>query len=220
MNQGFIAGATNPCGVAVDGGHIYWPNSINGTIGRANLDGTGVNQGFVGGASRPCGVAIDADPISGGQDAGGGAVITNTPPPATTRPPVDTAALVPTLGKIKLTRRDRRLVAAFRSPAPDRPDRRVPDDVEAGDGKTGPAGQGPRCGHARLEAGEPSPWTAVEPLDPPRTQRSRLHQTRHARDQDPDHEHRRSRQLGRAVGGAAAEDPPTASRRRIAVSDT
>ena len=30
-----------------------------GTIGRANLDGTGVNQGFIGAGTDPCGVAVD-----------------------------------------------------------------------------------------------------------------------------------------------------------------
>jgi virginiamycin B lyase len=46
--------------VAVDAGHVYWANVVAGTIGRANLDGTGANQSFIGGASRPRGVAVDA----------------------------------------------------------------------------------------------------------------------------------------------------------------
>jgi hypothetical protein len=46
--------------VAVDGAHLYWANAGDGTIGRANLDGTGVNQSFIGGATGPCGVAVDA----------------------------------------------------------------------------------------------------------------------------------------------------------------
>src|SRR3954447_14063359 len=37
---------------------VYWTN-FNGTIGRANLDGTGVDQSFITGASRPTGVAVD-----------------------------------------------------------------------------------------------------------------------------------------------------------------
>ena len=40
--------------------HLLGEQHADGTIGRANLDGTGVNQSFVSGASRPCGVAIDA----------------------------------------------------------------------------------------------------------------------------------------------------------------
>jgi hypothetical protein len=48
--------------VAVDAGHVYWTHSvpIMSTIGRANLDGTGVNQSFVTGASFPIGVAVNA----------------------------------------------------------------------------------------------------------------------------------------------------------------
>ncbi len=49
----------DPCGVAVDGGHVYWASQTGTTIGRANLDGTGVDQSFIGGANRPCGVAVD-----------------------------------------------------------------------------------------------------------------------------------------------------------------
>src|SRR5215218_9058354 len=46
VNQRFITGALAPQGVAVDGTHIYWANA-DGTIGRANLDGTGVDQSFI-----------------------------------------------------------------------------------------------------------------------------------------------------------------------------
>ena len=34
---------------AVDGQHIYWSNSVAGTIGRANLDGSGVDSSFISG---------------------------------------------------------------------------------------------------------------------------------------------------------------------------
>jgi virginiamycin B lyase len=61
VDQSFITGASNPCGVAVDAAHLYWGNNaLTGTIGRSSLDGTGVNQGFITGGSNPCGVAIDA----------------------------------------------------------------------------------------------------------------------------------------------------------------
>src|SRR5215218_5605105 len=113
VNQSFIGAATGACGVAVDAAHVYWSNGGAGTIGRADLDGTGVNQSFIGGATMPCGVAVDADPIGGveepgggvGESGGGGGAITNPPPP------VDTVAQVPTLGNIKVARRQRRLVA-------------------------------------------------------------------------------------------------------------
>ena len=37
---------------------IYWTND-NGTIGRANIDGTNPNQAFVTGLADPFGVAVD-----------------------------------------------------------------------------------------------------------------------------------------------------------------
>ena len=39
--------------------HVYWANNVPGTIGRANLDGTGINQSFIAGADDPRGLAID-----------------------------------------------------------------------------------------------------------------------------------------------------------------
>lgn len=66
VNQSFITGAHGPCGVAVDGKHIYWGNQATDTIGRAALDGTGVDQNFITGItgfSRPCSVAVDSGHI-------------------------------------------------------------------------------------------------------------------------------------------------------------
>jgi hypothetical protein len=40
---------------------VYWTNSGGDTIGRANLDGTGVNQSWITGANTPYGVAVDAN---------------------------------------------------------------------------------------------------------------------------------------------------------------
>jgi hypothetical protein len=37
---------SSPFGLAVNSAHIYWANATN-TIGRANLNGTGVNQDFI-----------------------------------------------------------------------------------------------------------------------------------------------------------------------------
>jgi hypothetical protein len=39
---------------------VYWANFGTGTIGRADLDGSGANQAFITGASSPLGVAVDA----------------------------------------------------------------------------------------------------------------------------------------------------------------
>lgn len=72
--QRFITGAKGPSGMAVDGSYIYWSNGgPNGcapsgtcdgsTIGRANLDGTGVNQSFITGASHPAKLAVDSNYI-------------------------------------------------------------------------------------------------------------------------------------------------------------
>jgi virginiamycin B lyase len=66
VNHSFITGASGPCGVAVNGTHIYWANNAagtgipnNGTIARANLDGTAVNQSLVSAPDNPCGIALD-----------------------------------------------------------------------------------------------------------------------------------------------------------------
>ena len=49
--------------------HVYWANNADTTIGRANLDGTGVNQSFIGGATSPCGVAVDGAHVYWGNSA-------------------------------------------------------------------------------------------------------------------------------------------------------
>ncbi len=43
--------------------YIYWTDSFNGTIGRANLDGTGANQSFISGLSFVSGLAVDGSYI-------------------------------------------------------------------------------------------------------------------------------------------------------------
>ena len=47
MSNAVIVGGNRPCGVATDGTHIYWANEGGSTIGRANLDGSGVQQDFI-----------------------------------------------------------------------------------------------------------------------------------------------------------------------------
>ena len=45
--------------MAVVGNYVYWTNSYDVTIGRANLDGTGVNQSLISGTDTPFGIASD-----------------------------------------------------------------------------------------------------------------------------------------------------------------
>ena len=57
-----ISTGGGPCGIAVAGKYIYWMNTEEGatpvTIGRANLDGTGVNKRFITGVTPGCGIAV------------------------------------------------------------------------------------------------------------------------------------------------------------------
>jgi hypothetical protein len=57
----FITGLDRPGSVAVDGAHVFWDEeSIEpGTIGEANLDGSGVNR-VVTGLASPGGIAVDS----------------------------------------------------------------------------------------------------------------------------------------------------------------
>jgi hypothetical protein len=60
VNQGFIAGADSPFGIAVDAAHVYWANDgLTSSIGRANLDGSSPNQTFIPGTTSADGVAVD-----------------------------------------------------------------------------------------------------------------------------------------------------------------
>jgi hypothetical protein len=54
-------------GIAVDNGHIYWINAFSHTIGRSNLDGTGVNPNFITNVTEGCGLAVDGGHIYWGQ---------------------------------------------------------------------------------------------------------------------------------------------------------
>jgi hypothetical protein len=58
-------GSTSGSSPAAGQGHIYWANRVTEdntygatTMGRANLDGTGVDQNFLTGANSLCGLAI------------------------------------------------------------------------------------------------------------------------------------------------------------------
>ena len=64
--RSFITSGPYPADVEVDANHVYWSNSAAGTIGRANLDGTGVDESFVDGSyagGGPYGVAVDANHV-------------------------------------------------------------------------------------------------------------------------------------------------------------
>ena len=56
IDQGFVSGILNPCGVAVDGNHIYWASRNGRAIGRANLDGSAPQPRFIPGPHPMCGV--------------------------------------------------------------------------------------------------------------------------------------------------------------------
>jgi hypothetical protein len=70
-DNALIGGLAGPCGVAVDGSHLYWADRAGNVIGRANRDGTGVERTFIGGVQEPCGIAVDsghlywANPVAG-----------------------------------------------------------------------------------------------------------------------------------------------------------
>jgi hypothetical protein len=70
IDEAFISGLVNPCGVAVAGGHIYWTSFGNMTIGRANLDGSDPDRTFISGVLSPCGVAVDGGHIYWGSFLG------------------------------------------------------------------------------------------------------------------------------------------------------
>ena len=50
-------------GTALAVPHLYWGNRVVFTIGRANLDGTGVNQSFIAAGNGPQGLAVDGQHI-------------------------------------------------------------------------------------------------------------------------------------------------------------
>ncbi len=60
---GFISGASEPIGLALDSHHLYWANWGDGTIGRANLDGSGADETFVVTAPFPRTIAVDGQHI-------------------------------------------------------------------------------------------------------------------------------------------------------------
>ncbi len=49
--------------------YIYWSNTTLNTIGRANIDGTGINQSFVSGLTNPRGIAVSPTHIYWAKDS-------------------------------------------------------------------------------------------------------------------------------------------------------
>jgi hypothetical protein len=79
----FFTGSSSPSGLAVAGDFIYWTNQppsggVTGSIGRANLDGTGVDYTFVDNVFDPFSLDVDSQGPAP-------ASASNTPKP--TRPP-------------------------------------------------------------------------------------------------------------------------------------
>ena len=60
LQPGFVPSTTGESrDVYTNATHIFWPNLTAGTIGRANIDGTGVNQSFITGIDAPSGITSD-----------------------------------------------------------------------------------------------------------------------------------------------------------------
>ena len=84
VDPNFISGISLPAGgVAVDGSHLYWTSyaqfllvlyhgPIPGTIGRANLNGTGVQENFISTHPTDEGVAVDEAHVWWAYSAPGG----------------------------------------------------------------------------------------------------------------------------------------------------
>ena len=68
FEEAFIdpAGPLIPYGVAVGADGVYWANSMNDSIGRADLSGGGIEEEFIPNA-HPAGVAVDADYVYWGK---------------------------------------------------------------------------------------------------------------------------------------------------------
>jgi len=55
---------------ATAGAYLYWSNSGTSSIGRANLDGSGISSTFITGANTPAGVALDSGHVYWGNNTG------------------------------------------------------------------------------------------------------------------------------------------------------
>jgi virginiamycin B lyase len=64
-----------PEGVAVDASHVYWTNPDQGTIGRANLDGSVPTQSFITGAHEPSAIVVVASNVYWANNGASGGTI-------------------------------------------------------------------------------------------------------------------------------------------------
>lgn len=89
LTHSLIGEADGPCGLAISGLQLYWANAGNGTIGRANTDGTGPTPELVHtGGGKICGLAVDAlsSPFNPPPSDGGSPSPPPTPPPSPPTP--------------------------------------------------------------------------------------------------------------------------------------
>src|SRR5215207_5951063 len=63
LRAGLAAALASLALPAMAGAFVYWANHGEATIGRANLDGTGVRSNFITGANGPVGIAVDGQHI-------------------------------------------------------------------------------------------------------------------------------------------------------------
>ena len=62
LHHPFLGRRVELAGIGDDGTYLYWADKDEGTIGRANLDGTGVNQGFITGVENPISLSVSIVP--------------------------------------------------------------------------------------------------------------------------------------------------------------
>jgi virginiamycin B lyase len=61
--QTIVPHLQGPCGIAVEGSHVYWAEPKIDSIGRANLDGSEAGTSFLAGLDHPCGIAVDGEHV-------------------------------------------------------------------------------------------------------------------------------------------------------------
>ena len=74
LNGNFITGPTpsRAYSVVVAGDYVYWSDSVNHSIARANLDGTNVQENFIPNVNGPGAIAVDSSYVYWGWSPGDG----------------------------------------------------------------------------------------------------------------------------------------------------